>query len=155
MGMFTCGQVESYWDECLALPSKLKDWDAYNDLKTKLQTYLEVFPLLQNLASKVTHSFILFSLPTEWSGVVLAMLLQAPLLQTNFCFLSDNCLQGDPLFYLILTVDRVEWSCVGNVAADFTARYRVLVLSDNCCKSFLSPEFCLPKNCSKEMFLSI
>ncbi|CAL1527205.1 unnamed protein product [Lymnaea stagnalis] len=45
-------EVEGYWDECLALPSKLKDWDAYNDLKTKLQTYLEVFPLLQKLASK-------------------------------------------------------------------------------------------------------
>jgi hypothetical protein len=46
-------QVESYWDECLALPSKLKDWDAYNDLKSKLQTYLEVFPLLNSLAAKV------------------------------------------------------------------------------------------------------
>ncbi|ESO89151.1 hypothetical protein LOTGIDRAFT_229063 [Lottia gigantea] len=45
-------ETETYWDECLALPSKLKDWDAYNDLKTKLQTYLEVFPLLHNLASK-------------------------------------------------------------------------------------------------------
>ncbi|KAL5009692.1 hypothetical protein ScPMuIL_011997 [Solemya velum] len=45
-------EVEAYWDECLALPSKLKDWDAYNDLKTKVQTYLEVFPLLNNLASK-------------------------------------------------------------------------------------------------------
>uniref|UniRef100_A0A2C9K4Z2 AAA+ ATPase domain-containing protein n=1 Tax=Biomphalaria glabrata TaxID=6526 RepID=A0A2C9K4Z2_BIOGL len=32
-------KVEGYWDECLALPSKLKDWDAYNDLKTKLQMY--------------------------------------------------------------------------------------------------------------------
>ncbi|XP_076466964.1 uncharacterized protein LOC143298129 [Babylonia areolata] len=50
-------EVESYWDECLALPSKLKDWDAYNDLKTKLQTYLEVFPLLQNLASKGSNRF--------------------------------------------------------------------------------------------------
>ncbi|GFN75495.1 dynein beta chain, ciliary [Plakobranchus ocellatus] len=45
-------EVEGYWDECLALPSKLKDWDAYNDLKTKLQTYLAYFPLLQKLASK-------------------------------------------------------------------------------------------------------
>ncbi|XP_060567478.1 dynein axonemal heavy chain 5-like [Ruditapes philippinarum] len=45
--------VESYWDECLALPSKLKDWDAYNDLKSKLQTYLEVFPLLNSLAAKL------------------------------------------------------------------------------------------------------
>ncbi|XP_041355189.1 dynein gamma chain, flagellar outer arm-like isoform X3 [Gigantopelta aegis] len=50
-------EVEMYWDECLALPSKLKDWDAYNDLKTKLQTYLEVFPLLHNLASKVENKF--------------------------------------------------------------------------------------------------
>ena len=48
-------QVESYWDECLALPSKLKDWDAYNDLKSKLQTYLEVFPLLHSLAAKVRY----------------------------------------------------------------------------------------------------
>ncbi|XP_053397319.1 dynein axonemal heavy chain 5-like isoform X6 [Mercenaria mercenaria] len=46
-------EVESYWDECLALPSKLKDWDAYNDLKSKLQTYLEVFPLLNSLAAKL------------------------------------------------------------------------------------------------------
>ncbi|KAL4232681.1 hypothetical protein ACF0H5_007369 [Mactra antiquata] len=45
-------EVESYWDECLALPSKLKDWDAYNDLKSQLQTYLEVFPLLNSLAAK-------------------------------------------------------------------------------------------------------
>ncbi|XP_059166583.1 dynein axonemal heavy chain 8-like [Physella acuta] len=45
-------EVEGYWDECLALPSKLKDWEAYNDLRTKLQNYLEVFPLLQKLASK-------------------------------------------------------------------------------------------------------
>ncbi|XP_035829673.1 dynein heavy chain 5, axonemal isoform X2 [Aplysia californica] len=50
-------EVEGYWDECLALPSKLKDWDAYNDLKTKLQTYLEVFPLLQKLASKGSNRF--------------------------------------------------------------------------------------------------
>ena len=54
----TLFQVEGYWDECLALPSKLKDWDAYNDLKTQLQTYLEVFPLLHSLAAKVSsHLF--------------------------------------------------------------------------------------------------
>ncbi|XP_052708586.1 uncharacterized protein LOC128183562 isoform X10 [Crassostrea angulata] len=45
-------EVEGYWDECLALPSKLKDWDAYHDLKTSLQNYLEVFPLLRKLNSK-------------------------------------------------------------------------------------------------------
>ena len=46
-------QVESYWDECLALPSKLKDWDAYNDLKGSIQQYLDIIPLLHRLALKV------------------------------------------------------------------------------------------------------
>ena len=46
-------QVESYWDECLALPSKLKDWDAYNAMKSSIQDYRDVFPLLHKLASKV------------------------------------------------------------------------------------------------------
>ncbi|CAG5121564.1 unnamed protein product, partial [Candidula unifasciata] len=45
-------EVEGFWDECLALPGKLKDWDAYSDLKNRLQTYLEVFPLLRKLSSK-------------------------------------------------------------------------------------------------------
>ena len=49
-------QVESYWDECLALPSKLKDWDAYNEMKAQIQQYLDVFPLLHKLASKVCYS---------------------------------------------------------------------------------------------------
>lgn len=47
-------QVESYWDECLALPSKLKDWDAYTVMKSQIQQYLDVFPLLHKLASKVS-----------------------------------------------------------------------------------------------------
>ena len=46
--------MESYWDECLALPSKLKDWDAYNDMKSSIQVYRDVFPLLHKLASKVS-----------------------------------------------------------------------------------------------------
>ena len=45
--------MESFWDECLALPSKLKDWDAYHDLKGAIQKYLDVFPLLHRLAAKV------------------------------------------------------------------------------------------------------
>jgi dynein heavy chain len=46
-------QVESFWDECLALPSKLKDWDAYTDMKNSIQEYRDVIPLLHKLASKV------------------------------------------------------------------------------------------------------
>ena len=52
-----CLQVESYWDECLALPSKLKDWDAYNDMKNSIQQYRDVFPLLHNLNSKVPQTY--------------------------------------------------------------------------------------------------
>ncbi|XP_074662754.1 uncharacterized protein LOC141915202 [Tubulanus polymorphus] len=45
-------EVEGYWDECLALPSKLKDWDAYQDMKNAIQHYLDVIPLLHKLSSK-------------------------------------------------------------------------------------------------------
>lgn len=55
-------KVEGYWDECLALPSKLKDKDAYNDLKGSLQNYLEVFPLLKALNSKVKPHMCQWSL---------------------------------------------------------------------------------------------
>lgn len=68
--------MESYWDECLALPSKLKDWDAYTDLKTKLQTYLEVFPLLQSLASKVkTNIEIEFSFLVQTHFLCIGLLI--------------------------------------------------------------------------------
>ncbi|XP_052089132.1 uncharacterized protein LOC127725852 isoform X10 [Mytilus californianus] len=82
-------EVEGYWDECLALPSKLKDKDAYNDLKTSLQTYLEVFPLLKALNSKeirnrhwsrvmfVTHS----SFPLEANVFKLKHLLEIELIK--------------------------------------------------------------------------
>ena len=58
----TALQVESYWDECLALPSKLKDWDAYNEMKGSIQQYRDVFPLLHKLASRVSnHLFYAWS----------------------------------------------------------------------------------------------
>ncbi|XP_077977225.1 dynein axonemal heavy chain 8-like isoform X3 [Glandiceps talaboti] len=45
-------EVEEYSEECLAMPDKLKDWDAYNDMKDAINAYLDVFPLLHKLASK-------------------------------------------------------------------------------------------------------
>ena len=51
--------MESYWDECLALPSKLKDWDAYNDMKSSIQFYRDIFTLLCSLASKVHYNNML------------------------------------------------------------------------------------------------
>ncbi|XP_071954985.1 uncharacterized protein [Antedon mediterranea] len=44
--------VEGYWSECQNLPEKLKDWDAYNEMKNSIQFYLDVFPILHKLASK-------------------------------------------------------------------------------------------------------
>ncbi|XP_071801693.1 uncharacterized protein [Asterias amurensis] len=45
-------EVENYWDECQNLPDKLKDWDAYNEMKSSIKFYLDVFPILHKLASK-------------------------------------------------------------------------------------------------------
>ena len=75
--------MEGYWDECLALPSKLKDWDAYNDLKTQLQTYLEVFPLLHSLAAKV----ICFHVPTCFD---IPVLFWVNFTTTQFCLCSTG-----------------------------------------------------------------
>ena len=46
-------QVEQYWEECQSLPDKIKDWDAYNNMKNSIKFYLDVFPILHKLASKV------------------------------------------------------------------------------------------------------
>ncbi|XP_030850579.1 dynein heavy chain 8, axonemal isoform X3 [Strongylocentrotus purpuratus] len=45
-------EVEQYWDECQSLPDKIKDWDAYNNMKNSIKFYLDVFPILHKLASK-------------------------------------------------------------------------------------------------------
>ncbi|XP_066278010.1 uncharacterized protein [Branchiostoma lanceolatum] len=45
-------EVEEYWEECLALPDKLKDWEAYQEMKNSIKIYLDVFPLLHRLATK-------------------------------------------------------------------------------------------------------
>ncbi|XP_070568705.1 dynein axonemal heavy chain 5-like isoform X4 [Ptychodera flava] len=45
-------EVGEYWEECDRMPDKLKDWDAYNDMKNAIKAYLDVFPLLHKLASQ-------------------------------------------------------------------------------------------------------
>ncbi|XP_071504103.1 dynein axonemal heavy chain 5-like [Diadema antillarum] len=45
-------EVEQYWDECQNLPDKIKDWDAYNNMKNSIKFYLDIFPILHKLASK-------------------------------------------------------------------------------------------------------
>ena len=45
---------------------------------------------------------------------------------------AEPGLQGDSLFHPLLTSDRVEWSCVGNVAVDSAAPNKLVFLSDNC-----------------------
>lgn len=88
--------MEGYWDECLALPSKLKDWDAYHDLKTSLQNYLEVFPLLRKLNSKVTIATI-SSGDNSCRDHCISIL--SPLLYTFYMLLFFNRLHASYIFF--------------------------------------------------------
>ncbi|CAK8694917.1 unnamed protein product [Clavelina lepadiformis] len=45
-------EVQGYWEECLSLPSKLKEWDAFTEMKNSINFYLDVLPLLHRLAKK-------------------------------------------------------------------------------------------------------
>jgi hypothetical protein len=46
-------QVESYWQQCLRLPERIQEWQAYKAMKSYISQYLDVFPILHKLASKV------------------------------------------------------------------------------------------------------
>ncbi|XP_028415382.1 dynein heavy chain 8, axonemal-like isoform X2 [Dendronephthya gigantea] len=45
-------EVESYWQQCLKLPDRIQEWQAYKDMKSYIKQYLDVFPILHKLASK-------------------------------------------------------------------------------------------------------
>lgn len=46
-------QVNGYWLECQGLPNRLKDWEAYVALRTAIAHYIQIIPVLKQLASKV------------------------------------------------------------------------------------------------------
>ena len=51
-------QMEHYWQECLRLPQRIQEWDAYKEMRDAIKHYLDVFPTLHKLNSKVcTGSF--------------------------------------------------------------------------------------------------
>uniref|UniRef100_A0A1I8IBQ4 DHC_N1 domain-containing protein n=1 Tax=Macrostomum lignano TaxID=282301 RepID=A0A1I8IBQ4_9PLAT len=52
----TVSEVEGYWDESLALPSKLRGWAAHLDMKARMQRYRLLLPLLKKLKSKEIRS---------------------------------------------------------------------------------------------------
>jgi len=46
-------QMEHYWQECLRLPLRIQEWDAYKEMRDAIKHYLDVFPTLHKLNSKV------------------------------------------------------------------------------------------------------
>lgn len=45
--------MEHYWQECLRLPQRIQEWDAYKEMRDAIKHYLDVFPILHKLNSKV------------------------------------------------------------------------------------------------------
>ena len=45
-------QMNGFWDECLALPSKIKDWDGYVNLNASIHKLLLLLPILHRLHAK-------------------------------------------------------------------------------------------------------
>ena len=45
--------MEDYWQQCLKLPERIQEWQAYKEMKSFIEQYLNVFPILHKLASKV------------------------------------------------------------------------------------------------------
>ena len=49
--------MEHYWQECLRLPLRIQEWDAYKEMRDAIKLYLDVFPTLHKLNSRVTFWF--------------------------------------------------------------------------------------------------
>ena len=50
--------MEHYWQECLRLPLRIQEWDAYKEMRDAIKHYLDVFPTLHKLNSKVPYLFV-------------------------------------------------------------------------------------------------
>jgi len=55
-------QMEHYWQECLRLPLRIQEWDAYKEMRDAIKHYLDVFPILHKLNSKVPYGLVIFFL---------------------------------------------------------------------------------------------
>ncbi|XP_068697910.1 dynein axonemal heavy chain 8-like [Montipora foliosa] len=45
-------EMEHYWQECLRLPQRIQEWDAYKEMREAIKHYLDVFPTLHKLNSR-------------------------------------------------------------------------------------------------------
>jgi dynein heavy chain len=45
-------QVSGFQNQCKKLPKSLRDWQAYQDCRKKIDDFLEILPLLTSLSSK-------------------------------------------------------------------------------------------------------
>ena len=55
--------MSNFWDECLALPSKIKDWDGYVNLNASIHKLLLLLPILHRLHAKVRYLTFTISMP--------------------------------------------------------------------------------------------
>eukprot|EP00795_Rhopilema_esculentum_P017364 gene17364-8957_t len=45
-------EVNKYWKDCTNLPSAIRSWTAYKEMRDAIRSYIDVFPLLNKLASR-------------------------------------------------------------------------------------------------------
>ncbi|OAF70204.1 hypothetical protein A3Q56_02060 [Intoshia linei] len=45
-------KIDDFWDQCLALPSKLKKWKSFKNLKESIDMYRKILPILERLSRK-------------------------------------------------------------------------------------------------------
>ena len=62
-------QMNGFWDECLALPSKIKDWDGYVNLNASIHKLLLLLPILHRLHAKVHLLMLSSTAPYAWAGL--------------------------------------------------------------------------------------
>jgi len=86
-------QFGSFKQLCSKLPKALKEWNAYKELNTKIESMIELIPLLQQLANKAMRSRHWQSL-MELTGVTITMdaesLKLSQLLEMNFLKFADD-----------------------------------------------------------------
>ena len=58
--------MEHYWQECLRLPQRIQEWDAYKEMRDAIKHYLDVFPTLHKLNSKVCTGSVFPTVFASW-----------------------------------------------------------------------------------------
>jgi dynein heavy chain len=82
-------QTETFGKDCGKLPKVLRTWDAYKELKTTIEDFSEIIPLVEALAKPSImprhwdqiNEMCKSDIPYDSEQFILSQLLEAPLLQ--------------------------------------------------------------------------